>query len=360
MLHMEETEKLLYRLTEWEQEQAAGRMTQREFRSALEALPRDLRPLDWYGIEAPAPGGREDTALPEFDEKSFILSGDDVCVRKHDTRDATPPHSHNFYELIAVLDGTARNAMENREVELGRGQLFLLCPKAVHGISCSPDAVVLNVLIRASFFRASFPAVFGVDGVQEGLFSPPGAPGRCMLFDMGEDEETRAGSAPGPRVSFLTPEPPRGGERGFGASVFLPAGSWGDGGEGVSEEIRSGDAGDSVVSERLLCGRYLGGRGGTAAFLHAAHCKDSAGDGTEKLQYASAGSESGCCPQAFGGNQFDGGGGRAGRRFLRGRVFYPCVSQGDRHDSGSVPGAIPAKPQDIGQFSSRYTSLEKK
>lgn len=192
MLHMEETEKLLYRLTEWEQEQAAGRMTQREFRSALEALPRDLRPLDWYGIEAPAPGGREDTALPEFDEKSFILSGGDVCVRKHDTRDATPPHSHNFYELIAVLDGTARNAMENREVELGRGQLFLLCPKAVHGISCSPDAVVLNVLIRASFFRASFPAVFGVGGVQEGLFSPPGAPGRCMLFDMGEDEETRA------------------------------------------------------------------------------------------------------------------------------------------------------------------------
>lgn len=175
MLHMEETEKLLYRLTEWEQEQAAGRITQREFRSALEALPRDLRPLDWYGIEAPAPGGREDTALPEFDEKSFILSGDDVCVRKHDTRDATPPHSHNFYELIAVLDGTARNAMENREVELGRGQLFLLCPKAVHGISCSPDAVVLNVLIRASFFRASFPAVFGVGGVQEGLFSPPGA-----------------------------------------------------------------------------------------------------------------------------------------------------------------------------------------
>ena len=138
MLHMEETEKLLYRLTEWEQEQAAGRMTQEEFRSAIEALPRDLRPLDWYGIEAPVPGRREETSLPEFDEKSFILSGDDVCVRKHDTRDATPAHSHNFYELIAVLDGTARNTMENREVELGRGQMFLLCPKEVHGISCSP------------------------------------------------------------------------------------------------------------------------------------------------------------------------------------------------------------------------------
>ena len=192
MLHMEETEKLLYRLTEWEQEQAAGRMTQEEFRSAIEALPRDLRPLDWYGIEGPVPGRREETSLPEFDEKSFILSGDDVCVRKHDTRDATPAHSHNFYELIAVLDGTARNTMENREVELGRGQMFLLCPKEVHGISCSPDAVVLNVLIRASFFRASFPAVFGVGGVQEGLFSPPGAPGRCMLFDMEDDEETRA------------------------------------------------------------------------------------------------------------------------------------------------------------------------
>lgn len=81
MLHMEETEKLLYRLTEWEQEQAAGRMTQEEFRSAIEALPRDLRPLDWYGIEAPVPGRREETSLPEFDEKSFILSGDDVCAQ---------------------------------------------------------------------------------------------------------------------------------------------------------------------------------------------------------------------------------------------------------------------------------------
>lgn len=191
MLHIEETEKLLYQLTAWEQAAAQGRMTQEEFRSALESLPQDRRPLDWYRLDEPETGCREETAPPEFDEKSLILSGDDACVRKHDTRDVTPLHSHNFYELIAVLEGTAYNRAAGQEMCLERGQLFLLCPRAVHSISCSPDAVVLNILIRASFFRASFPAVFGVGGVQEGLFSPPGAPGRCMLFDMREDGEVR-------------------------------------------------------------------------------------------------------------------------------------------------------------------------
>lgn len=191
MLHLKETEKLLYQLTDWEQAVAAGRMTQTEFRSRLESLPQDRRPLDWYGLEAPAPGRREETPLPEFDEKSFILSGDDVCVRKHDTRDATPLHSHNFYELIAVLEGTARNKVADQETELRRGEMFLLCPQAAHSISCSPDAVVLNILIRASFFRASFPSVFGVGGVQEGVFSPSGAPGHCILFHMKRDGEAR-------------------------------------------------------------------------------------------------------------------------------------------------------------------------
>ena len=191
MKKLRETEALLRELTALEQETAAGRLTGQSFRARLEAMPPESRPLRWYGFDAPPGDEWAGPSPPEFDERSFIVSGDDVCVRKHDSRDSTSPHSHTFYELIAVLEGTARQSVGGEDYSLRSGQLFLLSPKAVHAISCSPDGVVLNILIRASFFRASFPAVFGVEGAQQGLFSPPGAQGRCLLFQMDEDGEAR-------------------------------------------------------------------------------------------------------------------------------------------------------------------------
>lgn len=191
MKELRETEELLRELTRLEQRVAAGALTVEGFRSILEAMPSRRRPMWWYGFEPSGPGERNWLSPPEFDERSFIVSGDDVCVRKHDSRDSTPAHSHNFYELIAVLEGTAQNRVGEHEFSLRRGQFFLLCPKTVHAISCSPDAVVVNVLIRASYFRASFPAVFTVEGAPDGLFSPPGAQGRGLLFEGEEDGEAR-------------------------------------------------------------------------------------------------------------------------------------------------------------------------
>lgn len=191
MKELRETEELLRELTRLEQQMQAGTLTAAEFRAILEAMPPRRRPLRWYGLGEDGGDAWTWPSPPEFDERSFIVSGDDVCVRKHDSRDSTPAHSHNFYELIAVLEGTAQNCVDGQDFFLRRGQFFLLCPKAAHAISCSPDAVVMNVLIRASYFRASFPAVFGVEGAPEGLFSPPGAQGRCLLFEVEEDEEAR-------------------------------------------------------------------------------------------------------------------------------------------------------------------------
>lgn len=81
MKELGETEELLRELTRLEQQMQAGTLTAAEFRAILEAMPPRRRPLRWYGFESPGGSAWTWPSPPEFDERSFIVSGDDVCVR---------------------------------------------------------------------------------------------------------------------------------------------------------------------------------------------------------------------------------------------------------------------------------------
>ncbi len=188
MKQIRETEAFLRALTVWEGELARGKLTRESFLARLRSAPEGFDALRWYRLPPPEGGGAN--AAPELDGSSLILSGDDVSVSKHVSTDRPFSHTHNFYEMIAVLDGTGRNTLADREDTLSRGQLFLLSPGTMHSFCCSADGVVLNVLIREPFFRSAFPALLGVRGAPEGLFARPGE-GSFLLFDMGDDEESR-------------------------------------------------------------------------------------------------------------------------------------------------------------------------
>ena len=192
MIDTKGTERLLCRLTQLEQALFRGEVSQREFARFLAGRQEEGLCLHrWYGPQEEEPVRWLPGATPELDEKNVILSGGDVWVTKHKSYDSTPPHTHNFYELVAVLQGVAANQTAGREFLLRRGHVFLLRPGAAHSISCSSDGVVLNILIRPAFFQTSLPALFGPAGLPAGFFSPQGPSGRYCLFDAGEEEEIR-------------------------------------------------------------------------------------------------------------------------------------------------------------------------
>ncbi|AZN42475.1 AraC family transcriptional regulator [Paenibacillus albus] len=66
-----------------------------------------------------------------------------------------PSHTHEFVELVFVVEGSAIHEMSGHTYQLAAGDVFVVEPNVYHSYTCSPDkeTIVYNVLFDASFLQ---------------------------------------------------------------------------------------------------------------------------------------------------------------------------------------------------------------
>lgn len=90
-------------------------------------------------------------------EESFIASHNDVFVTRH--LRYLPPflHTHNFFEILCVAEGSCNHYINNQHQLLPQGDILIMAPGTMHAIDITDDdSLVINILIRSSTFNLAF------------------------------------------------------------------------------------------------------------------------------------------------------------------------------------------------------------
>ena len=89
-------------------------------------------------------------------EESFFTTGRNVSLVRHTRYQPQFLHDHAFFEMLYVVTGGCGQVLQGREQRFVQGDLCLLAPGVVHGVTVFDDSVVLNILIRSSTFMDIF------------------------------------------------------------------------------------------------------------------------------------------------------------------------------------------------------------
>lgn len=104
------------------------------------------------------------------DEDAFMRISQNAILIKHPRYCPFYLHEHAYFEMIYVISGSCTQSLgEDRSIELSEGDLCILAPDVVHGISAFHDCLVMNILIRRSTFMDIFMNTVR-DKSQIGLF----------------------------------------------------------------------------------------------------------------------------------------------------------------------------------------------
>ena len=93
-----------------------------------------------------------------YSDEDFFTSdsAESVCISKHNR--FTPPfrHSHVFFEVTYVLEGSCTQSINGIDVMLSKGDFCLISPDTPHSISVFDSSIIINILIRRSMFEETF------------------------------------------------------------------------------------------------------------------------------------------------------------------------------------------------------------
>lgn len=81
-------------------------------------------------------------------------------------------HSHTFFEIVCVFNGTCKNIFASQTLEMNAGEICIVAPTAVHALSAfSDDCVIYNLAVKSSTFRKTFLDALPHQGTLYAFFS---------------------------------------------------------------------------------------------------------------------------------------------------------------------------------------------
>lgn len=90
-------------------------------------------------------------------EESFISSGDDLFIARHLRYLPAFLHTHNFFEILCLVDGSCSHYINGQQQYLSKGDILIMAPGTMHAIhAVDDDSLVINILIRSSTFNSAF------------------------------------------------------------------------------------------------------------------------------------------------------------------------------------------------------------
>ncbi len=96
------------------------------------------------------------------EEDFYLKNGQDVTVKSNLRYFQKPLHSHQFFEIIIVLEGSCVNHVAQKMITLHKGDICFIAPNTPHEFFVnSHDAIAYNVLVRTSTFQNTFANIYG-------------------------------------------------------------------------------------------------------------------------------------------------------------------------------------------------------
>lgn len=113
----------------------------------------------------------------DFTERSEFLPDDmsaytdrDICLLQHPRYSPNVEHTHGFFEIFYVLEGSCLHTIQGRTERLPKGRLFFLAPGVRHHLEVYDNSIVINLLIKRKTFSDIFFNTLRVQGMLTSFF----------------------------------------------------------------------------------------------------------------------------------------------------------------------------------------------
>ena len=99
-----------------------------------------------------------ETIPPEFLDSFFfdVTDKDSIVVQKHNRYSPAIVHSHTFFELVYIYDGTCKQTISEQTISMKTGDFCVVPPGVDHSISVFDDSIVINIMLRRSTLHSMF------------------------------------------------------------------------------------------------------------------------------------------------------------------------------------------------------------
>ena len=88
-----------------------------------------------------------------YDKKKYLSGGSYKAESQHITR--TEVHSHNFFELVYVTEGSAMQTLSGKMVAISKGDYFIIDYASSHGYENCRNFYIINCLFKPEFIDAT-------------------------------------------------------------------------------------------------------------------------------------------------------------------------------------------------------------
>ncbi len=184
LVHRFEPAELFYK--ELTEKKAVGGEIYREY---LKSLDREQLERDGLVVPDILPPTRR---FPEY--RSIFPENADIAIWKHSRYTPVFMHTHDYFEIICVVEGEAVNRFEGGEPQkMVPGDVCILPDGTVHELSVmSDEGIVLNIMLKKSTFRYVFFDVLSSDDLfsrffHDALYGESGTP--YLYFRAGSDPD---------------------------------------------------------------------------------------------------------------------------------------------------------------------------
>lgn len=126
--------------------------------------------------------------------ENMFPKSNDVIISRHLRYSPCFLHTHSFFEIVCVINGSCKNKVSDTTLEMQKGDVCIIAPQTIHALSVfSDDCIVINLLVRATTFEKSFFEILKSNDVLSSFFShalySPNSQS-YLLFTRQDDEHT--------------------------------------------------------------------------------------------------------------------------------------------------------------------------
>ena len=98
-----------------------------------------------------------DVRVWTFDEAQGRMSKEYIKSYYHVLDGILAYHTHDFYEINIIYNGTGKHRIEEREIIAQRGDVFIIPPGVRHGYDCKGKMTVYHILLSNAFMTEFAP-----------------------------------------------------------------------------------------------------------------------------------------------------------------------------------------------------------
>ena len=93
--------------------------------------------------------------MPTFLQNRTYYLSESVAVAKIKLRENTPPHRHDFIEIVYMLRGRCTHTIDGASYPVSRGHMLIVNYGQTHSITGDPDSEYFNIYLKPDFIDSS-------------------------------------------------------------------------------------------------------------------------------------------------------------------------------------------------------------